>query len=62
MSVTRIATRYAKSLMELAIEQGKLTQVSADMISLAKASRNRERDPDAFTPPAGYKQRSILDG
>lgn len=42
MSVTRIATRYAKSLMELAIEQGKLPQVSADMISLAKASRNRD--------------------
>ncbi len=42
MSVTRIATRYAKSLMELAMEQGKLTQVSADIISLNEASRNRD--------------------
>ena len=42
MSVTRIATRYAKSLMELAIDQGKLTQVSADIASLGAAARNRE--------------------
>ena len=42
MSVTRIATRYAKSLMELAIEQNKLPQVSADMVSLATASKNRD--------------------
>jgi F-type H+-transporting ATPase subunit delta len=42
MSVTRIATRYAKSLMELAQEQGKLTQVSADVITLSEAVRNRD--------------------
>jgi len=42
MSVTRIATRYAKSLMELADEQGKLTQVSADVIALADAVHNRD--------------------
>jgi len=42
MSVHRIATRYAKSLMELAQEQGKLTQVSADMVSLATAVQHRE--------------------
>lgn len=42
MSVTRIATRYAKSLIELAVEQGKLPQVSADVHSLATASKNRD--------------------
>jgi F-type H+-transporting ATPase subunit delta len=42
MSVTRIATRYAKSLLELAVEQGKLPQVSADVQSLAIAAKNRD--------------------
>jgi F-type H+-transporting ATPase subunit delta len=42
MSVTRIATRYAKSLIELAVEQGKLPQVSADVQALASASQNRD--------------------
>ncbi|MFM8487980.1 MAG: F0F1 ATP synthase subunit delta, partial [Bacteroidota bacterium] len=37
MSVIRIATRYAKSLMDLAIEQGKLEQISADMRMLHEA-------------------------
>jgi len=42
MSVTRIATRYAKSLIELALEQGKLPQVSADVHALAAAAKNRD--------------------
>jgi F-type H+-transporting ATPase subunit delta len=42
MSVTRIATRYAKSLIDLAIEQGKLPQVSADVLSLSAAAKNRD--------------------
>jgi len=42
MSVTRIATRYAKSLIELAVEQGKLAQVSADVSTLRTASQNRD--------------------
>lgn len=42
MSVTRIATRYAKSLIDLAIEQGKLEQVSADMNTLGTAVKNRD--------------------
>lgn len=42
MSVTRIATRYAKSLIDLAIEQGKLEQVSADMNTLGTAAKNRD--------------------
>lgn len=42
MSVTRIATRYAKSLIELAVEQGQLEQVHADMTRLANAVKNRD--------------------
>lgn len=42
MSVTRIATRYAKSLIELATEQGKLQQVSADLGKLSEAAQNRD--------------------
>ncbi|MFN0216933.1 MAG: ATP synthase F1 subunit delta [Saprospiraceae bacterium] len=42
MSVTRIATRYAKSLIELAVEQGKLAQVSTDIQSLASSVANRD--------------------
>lgn len=42
MSVTRIATRYAKSLIDLAIEQGKLAQVSTDVHTLAAAAKNRD--------------------
>lgn len=42
MSVTRIATRYAKSLIDLAIEQGKLEQVNADMNALGAAAKNRD--------------------
>lgn len=42
MSVTRIATRYAKSLLDLAIEQGKLEQVHADITSLRGALQNRD--------------------
>ncbi|MEO6757876.1 MAG: ATP synthase F1 subunit delta [Saprospiraceae bacterium] len=42
MSVTRIATRYAKSLIELAVDQGKLEQVQADMQTLHTAAQNRD--------------------
>ncbi|MBK6995279.1 MAG: ATP synthase F1 subunit delta [Lewinellaceae bacterium] len=42
MSVTRIATRYAKSLIELAVEQDKLANVSTDVQSLATAATNRD--------------------
>ena len=42
MSVIRIATRYAKSLIELAIEQNKLEAVYADTNSLKSATANRE--------------------
>ena len=42
MSVTRIATRYAKSLLELANEQGKLEAVHTDVLLLQSASKNRD--------------------
>jgi F-type H+-transporting ATPase subunit delta len=42
MSVTRIATRYAKSLLDLSIEQGKLEPVYADIQELQSAIRNRQ--------------------
>ncbi|MFN4081242.1 MAG: ATP synthase F1 subunit delta [Saprospiraceae bacterium] len=42
MSVIRIAGRYAKSLMEMAVEQGKLEQIYADMQALREATKHRE--------------------
>lgn len=42
MSVIRIATRYAKSLLELANEQGKLEAVHNDVLLLQSASTNRD--------------------
>lgn len=42
MSVTRIATRYAKSLLELAIEQNKMEAVSSDINLLKSVTANRE--------------------
>jgi F-type H+-transporting ATPase subunit delta len=42
MSVTRIAARYAKSLLELATEQNKLEDVRKDMEMLQRAVQNRD--------------------
>ena len=42
MSVTRIANRYAKSLIELAEEQGKLHIIVADVEAVRKALTNRD--------------------
>ncbi|MBK6932600.1 MAG: ATP synthase F1 subunit delta [Saprospirales bacterium] len=42
MSVTRIATRYAKSLLELAISQNKLEAVYADINALKSATTHRD--------------------
>jgi F-type H+-transporting ATPase subunit delta len=42
MSVLRIATRYAKSLLDLAIEQQKLEPVYHDVQVLASAVQNRD--------------------
>lgn len=42
MSSYRIASRYAKSLIDLAIEQGKLDRVVEDMTSFARVSQQRD--------------------
>jgi len=42
MSVTRIASRYAKSLLDLAKEQGKLERVLEDIKAFKKATEQRD--------------------
>lgn len=42
MSVQRIASRYAKSLIDLAQEQGKLDRVLEDVQSFKEVSKNRD--------------------
>lgn len=42
MSVTRIAHRYAKSLIDLAVEQNKLERVREDVQAFKEASTNKD--------------------
>lgn len=42
MSVNRVAGRYAKSIIDLAVEQGKLATIVGDMQSLNNAVKNRD--------------------
>ncbi len=42
MSVKRIASRYAKALMDLAIEQNKLEEVHKDVRGFHEAAKNRD--------------------
>lgn len=42
MSVTRIASRYSKSLLDLAVEQNKLDRVLEDVQALKKATAQRD--------------------
>lgn len=42
MSATRIATRYAKSILDLSIEKGQMEQVHTDIQYLASAVKNRD--------------------
>ncbi len=42
MSVSRIASRYAKSLIDLAVEQDRLERILEDIKSFKKATDNRE--------------------
>lgn len=44
MSVQRIATRYAKSLIDLANEHGKLDKVLEDVKSFREVAKNRDFD------------------
>lgn len=42
MSVARIATRYSKSLLDLAVEQNKLDRILEDVQALKKATAQRD--------------------
>ena len=42
MSSNRVAGRYAKSIIDLAIEQGKLATIVGDMQVLNNAVKNRD--------------------
>jgi F-type H+-transporting ATPase subunit delta len=42
MSVTRIASRYAKSLIDLSVEQNKLERILEDVESFKEVSKNRD--------------------
>ncbi|MBK7936692.1 MAG: ATP synthase F1 subunit delta [Lewinellaceae bacterium] len=62
MSVTRIATRYAKSLIELAIDQDKLEQVNADIHTLNAAAQHHELKLMLKSPIIhADKKNSVLD-
>lgn len=42
MSIARIAHRYAKSLIDLSVEQGKLERILEDVQSFREASKNKD--------------------
>ena len=42
MSAQRVADRYAKSLIDLAQEQGKLERITEDVTSFAEVAKNRD--------------------
>jgi len=58
MSVSRIATRYAKSLVDLAKEQNKLDRVKTDIDSFLTATENRDFEVMLKSPiiPPNKKQ------
>ena len=62
MSVLRIATRYAKSLIELAEEKGKLDKVLADVESFNEVCQNRDFELMLKSPIIpGEKKEKIFD-
>lgn len=42
MSAKRVASRYAKALLDLAVEQGKLEDIHGDIASFKEVANNRE--------------------
>ncbi len=58
MSVSRIATRYAKSLVDLAKEQNKLDRIKTDIDGFLKATENRDFEVMIKSPiiPPNKKQ------
>ena len=62
MSVQRIASRYAKSLIELSVEQGKLERTLEDVNAFHKATKNRDFYLFIKSPViSSAKKSSILD-
>jgi F-type H+-transporting ATPase subunit delta len=61
MSIQRIATRYAKSLLDLAKEQGKLDRVIEDIKAFKEACKNRDLYLFLKSPiiNAGTKQKAF---
>lgn len=63
MSVTRIASRYAKSLIDLSVEQGKLDRVLSDVELLLSGLDNRELYLLAKSPIIHASQKlNVFDG
>ena len=42
MSAKRVASRYAKALLDLAVEQGKLEDIHGDIASFKEVAKNRD--------------------
>jgi F-type H+-transporting ATPase subunit delta len=60
MSVIRIATRYAKSILDLAIEQGKLEAVQSDMSSIREIVKNPELNNMLKSPTIPAEKKSAI--
>src|SRR5688572_20186283 len=63
MSEIRIASRYAKSLIELASDQGKLETVYTDMVNFAETCKSSKDLISMLKSPVipGDKKRKVLD-
>ena len=67
MSAIRIANRYAKSLIDLAVEQGKLERILEDVQSFNEVSKNRDfylllKSPIIKSDKKGQVLKSLFDG
>ncbi len=62
MSVKRIASRYAKSLLDLSVEQGNIERVKEDVDALKSALGNRDFELLLKSPIiAGSKKKKVVD-
>jgi F-type H+-transporting ATPase subunit delta len=60
MSVIRIASRYAKSLLDLAVEQGRLEVVQSDMISIREIVKNPDLNSMLKSPIIPAEKKSAV--
>jgi F-type H+-transporting ATPase subunit delta len=60
MSVLRIATRYAKSLLDLAVEQGRLDAVQTDMVSIREIVKNPDLHSMLKSPTIPAEKKSAV--